>query len=249
MRGLVGKAFFRAWVEQGFDALNILGCEFFEVPAFEKVLADQAVGIFVGAAFPRRVGKGEVGFGFELFCQVGVAGELFAVVEGHRLHCLSEGTEGVEHSLGDGGGFCTVHQGDQGVTTLALHHRHQHTTPEPSYDGIHFPICYSRPFFHDGGTLINHHLIFDPRALLAARSAFAIGFAAMPQGGLAFGSLVPADVLIDGFMADVTNALFAERETDLLWIDRSKAWLPRLVGGQAERFFPPTHACPFPSGL
>ena len=34
---------------------------------------------------------------------------------------------------------------------------------------------------------------------------------------LASGSFVPVDVLIDGFMADVANALFAERAADLLW--------------------------------
>ena len=68
---------------------------------------------------------GEVGFGFELFSQGRVAGELFAVLKRYCLHFAPAGTQRLEHSCGDGGGFFAVHQGDQDVTTLKLHHRHQ----------------------------------------------------------------------------------------------------------------------------
>ena len=56
--------------------------------AFGQVLSDQSVGVFVGAAFPGVVGRGEVAGGSAVLLKFLVVVELGAVVEG-------DGVEGV----------------------------------------------------------------------------------------------------------------------------------------------------------
>ena len=60
----------------------------------------------------------EAGGGFEFLGPLRVAGELLAVVKGHRRHLVPAGTQRVEQAGGDGGGFAALDQGDPGVTTL-----------------------------------------------------------------------------------------------------------------------------------
>jgi len=73
------------------------------------------------------------------------ADELFAVVEGSRLHLIVlGGNQGVDHSLGDGGGFSTIHVADQSVTTLAIHPRHQ-----PGAFGVGVDAGHFQPRIHD----------------------------------------------------------------------------------------------------
>jgi len=64
VRSMVAEAFLGAMIVKGSDlAAGSLG-KVSERSAFWQVLADEAVGVFVGAAFPRVMRSGEVDLGF-----------------------------------------------------------------------------------------------------------------------------------------------------------------------------------------
>ena len=50
--GLVGKAFSRAGVEEGFNTFDVCLGQLVKAVAFGEILADEAVGVFVESAFP-----------------------------------------------------------------------------------------------------------------------------------------------------------------------------------------------------
>jgi hypothetical protein len=81
----------RAGVQCVLDPLHI--CDRREVCAFREVLSDEAVGVFVQAAFPGMVGLGEVGPGVEQGGDLSVGGKLFSVVVGEGLDPLDERRE------------------------------------------------------------------------------------------------------------------------------------------------------------
>ena len=146
MGGAVGEAFSGVGVEDGFDALDRLTRELGEVAALGEILADQSVGVLVETPFPWMVGMRKIGLGLELFCQLRVAGELLAVVEGHRLHPVPAGPQTTQQALLDGVGIFVLHQSDPRVAALALHHRHQHGAAGAAQAGVHLSVP-------DAGTL------------------------------------------------------------------------------------------------
>lgn len=82
MRGAEAEAAASALVEGGGDLVAARLSEVGERDAFGRVLADEAVGVLVGAAFPSVVRRGEVDFQAEDLLQELVAVNLDAVVGG-----------------------------------------------------------------------------------------------------------------------------------------------------------------------
>ena len=69
-----------------------------EITSFWEVLADQAVGVFISAAFPSRVRMAEIEGGIQGFRNLYVFGELFAIITGDRKDPIRE-----RKQQGDGG--------------------------------------------------------------------------------------------------------------------------------------------------
>ena len=90
-RGAVAEHLAGAVVEAVGGVLEEAGVEGAEIRGFGDELAEQAVGVFVEAAFPGVVGAGEEDIGGEGGGDGAVTGELLAVVEGEGVH---EGVKG-----------------------------------------------------------------------------------------------------------------------------------------------------------
>ena len=76
-------------VEFACDGIEMLLAVDGEVGAFREVLAQEPVGVFVGAALPRAVGIAEVDVEIGGQCQALVIGKLLAAVPGQRAAQLS----------------------------------------------------------------------------------------------------------------------------------------------------------------
>lgn len=74
------RAFSGAIVEFVHGLSHLVIGDVAEISALGKVLPDQAVGILVGAALPGGIGVGEVEAGIKYPSDVGMLGELLAVV-------------------------------------------------------------------------------------------------------------------------------------------------------------------------
>ena len=95
VRRPVAQAFARPAVELIVHLLHALLADAPQRLALREVLAQQAVGVLVGAALPRVVRKSEVELDADLLRDLGVGRELLAPVEGHRLERLA--LEGLRH--------------------------------------------------------------------------------------------------------------------------------------------------------
>lgn len=78
----VAEAFAGSVIEAFLDRQAEANRDVCEGAPFGEVLADEAVGVFVGAAFPGVMWSSEVEGGAELFFDVFIAVELSAVVRG-----------------------------------------------------------------------------------------------------------------------------------------------------------------------
>ena len=88
LRGVITEPFARPGVELCGDAIAVVLRQGFRALALGEVLADQTVGVLVGAVFPRMMGRGEVEPGADRSLDGGVAVD--------RLH-----VEGVPQDEGD----------------------------------------------------------------------------------------------------------------------------------------------------
>jgi hypothetical protein len=176
--------------------------EMTEGSAFGQILADESVGVFVGAALPGVVRSGEVDRGAELMLNVLVAVELDAVVgsDGADLMRLL-GEEGDHASVGvcDGGAgqwsdadqaALAFDEGDDAGLTAAV-------------DSIAFPIAEARPTFDDRRSLCDHALAGEATAAVVTPIAFAALFAGPTQVApeRAAGGLVAPDPEVDRLVA------------------------------------------------
>ena len=80
MGSFVAEAFSRSVIEAVRHEGDVLDGDVIEGHLLWKELANEAVHIFVGTTLPRGVGVGEVEVGPQLFGDVLVLGELFAIV-------------------------------------------------------------------------------------------------------------------------------------------------------------------------
>jgi len=80
LRGTVAEPFAGPVVELCRNAIAVVLRQVFHVLALGQVLADQAVGVFVGPAFPRRMGRREIKPGVGRLLDRRVAMELRPVV-------------------------------------------------------------------------------------------------------------------------------------------------------------------------
>ena len=162
----------RAVVEVSGDLCALLLGESGEVGAFGEILAEEAIGVFVGAAFPGVVRGGEVEASVQLAGDIFEAMKFGAVVRGEaedRMGFVFEqedGPAGGESGSGlgefadaDDTAFAFDDGGDAGLAA--------------AMDGVQFPVADASAAVHDGGTVLDHGLAGDPAAAVVAAVAFA----------------------------------------------------------------------------
>ncbi len=86
LRGTIAEPRPRPAVEFRRDPIAIVLDEVGHALALGEILAEQAVGVFVGAAFPRMVRRGEVETRRRRALEAGVVVEFGAVIDGDGLH-------------------------------------------------------------------------------------------------------------------------------------------------------------------
>ena len=101
----VAMPFARPLVELVFDLLNLGIGEGAQIAALGKVLAQQAVRIFVTAALPSGIRLSEVARRIERDVDQCVFGELAAVVPGERVHTGADRIQGMQDRSHRGVGF------------------------------------------------------------------------------------------------------------------------------------------------
>src|SRR5581483_7983370 len=139
VRGEEAEAQARAMVEMLSDAIAVALGEVAEVGALGQVLAEEAVGVFVGAALPGVMWQGEVDAGVKAAFDRAIAVELGAVIRGERVH----GMRFVAQELhGPASGERTGGAGkfaDTDQAALALHDG-EHACLAAAMNGVDLPV-------------------------------------------------------------------------------------------------------------
>src|SRR5271163_2723907 len=160
-RGLVAEYLSGAGVEFIFDPLDVGVGQRREVCALWEVLSDEAVSVFVEAAFPRVIRLGKVGFGSQSRDDFGMGGEFFSVVVSNRFDAAGERQK--DASAGLHNGVCAVvgELGELGVFGLALDVRHDSALVTRADDRVGFPVADAAFLGDNGGALVDVHAIRD----------------------------------------------------------------------------------------
>ena len=131
-----------------------------EVGGFGEEVAQQAVGIFVGAAFPRGVGVGEVDVKVQAVFELLEVGEFFAVVAGQRLAELAgDRVERTDGCTAERVGALIGQLSGRQESAPALDVRRQRAFAFRALHGVGLPVA-------ESGAAIDH-----PRAFFDADSA------------------------------------------------------------------------------
>ena len=121
-RGAIVEPFGRAGVELCRDAIAVVLCQMFHGLALAEILPDQAVGFFVGPAFPRMVGRREIKPGVGSAFDGGVTVEFGPVVGRDRTHGASLASNQLLRAPVHLNGRAPPQLPDDDVPCLALHH-------------------------------------------------------------------------------------------------------------------------------
>ena len=197
-----------AMIERVRDVVAAGLSEMAEGCPFREVLADESVGVFVGAAFPGMVRIGEVEACAEVLLDVLVAMELDSVVgsDGADLvRLIGEQCDQVGVGVLDGGArqWCdadeaglSFHGSEDAGLALAVHR-------------VGFPIANANAALDDFGTLVEEALASEATAAVVSPVPFAAAFASTAQvrPERAAGLLVAPDPSIDRLMTHDWEAI------------------------------------------
>ena len=124
-----------------------------EVGSFGHVLAQESVGVLVGAALPGRMRIAEVDLHTSIDFELGVCCQLFALVPGDRSHQRSRQRAdcGGHRSVDVVGGLAVRKMQEQHETGGALDQRADRGTVVGTHDQIAFPVARHRPIAGVGG--------------------------------------------------------------------------------------------------
>lgn len=202
--------------------------------AFRQVLADQAIGVLVGSAFPGVVRIGEVerdaSSGFDAL----VIMELGAVVSGDGLDGVGVLSNQIDSTRGQSGRGAIAQLPDHQPAGGALDHSHDAVLRSCSHDGIDLPVTELSASFDDSRSLGNHAFSGKPSAAVIGCVAFspALPGTAQEKVQIAAQAMIPPDVAVDGFVADPQKRPKLQTPGDLLGAPQSKQALldQRKVG-------------------
>ena len=158
----------------GNDIALLLG-ERLKRGAFWKILADEAVSIFVGAAFPSMVRGSEVEVGTELLFYIFIAMELSSIIRGDSVDVRAmraEEFDGALLGVQDGGlrqrsnadeARFTLDDGEERGLIGTVH-------------GVDFPVVEPGALLDDGGPFRDHFFARESAPAIGLAVAFAFDF-------------------------------------------------------------------------
>lgn len=207
----------RTVVEQGGNVVAVARSEMSEVGPFGEILAEEAVGVLAGAAFPGVMGQGEVEGEIEGLLDLLVAVELDAVVRSKSTEWMGLGAEefddarvglldsGAEKRTDAEEAALAFDEGDDAGFAAAV-------------DRIGLPVTEARPAFDAGGTVRDQALAGQATTAVFAAIALAPLLAGaaqvLPEGAAVL--FVRPDMQVDGLMAHDGKTFTSESPDDLL---------------------------------
>ena len=204
-------------VELGGECIALALRERTQGRALGQILAEQSVGVFVGAAFPGMVRRREVDAQSELPLDVLVAVELGAVIGSEGVDPVRFVAEQLDHA-GIGVLDCgTGQRPNSQQTTFAFDCGH-HARLAPPMDGVDLPVPEAPSPLDNRGPILDRSFASQPTAAVLPAVALPLLFARAaqmtPQG--ATPSLVRPDPQIDRFVAHHRTTFQACAADDLL---------------------------------
>ena len=217
MRGAVAQALSRSVVKLVGGVIDINAAHTRKAHALRKELAQQPIGVLVGAPLPRVIRVCKEHLSFKAVAKKDVISKLFAIVKCQRQTLRFVGTQHRQDGGADWGGFTVGQMVHQRIARAALHQSHQHPRVAPANDGIALPVTDTLPGLNDGWTLLDTDPALElPAAFIATGIALApLLLAAQVAGQIPALSLVTVDVLVNALMADGASALKSKPSADL----------------------------------
>ena len=172
--GSEGQSFPGAVIESVHDLLQFFRGDGTQVTPLGKVLADQAIGIFVGSAFPGVVGMGEVHTGSQGLGDAFMLGAFGAIIEGQGMDTSAHGAQKLHGRPTEGLSGAVGECGEQGVAAFAFHPGDQHPAVPVADERIAFPVSDPAALIHDRGAGVDADPVFK-RPVPGTRSACAVG--------------------------------------------------------------------------
>lgn len=176
-----------------------------QVGALGQILAQQAVGIFIGAAFPGVVGMSEEDLQAEPAFELGRTGEFTAVVQRQAVAFRGrQSADGLPETLGDRLGGTGLDFSCDEVAAGAIHTGQDVSLPAFAHEGIALPIAEPVAFISLFGPFVDGS--FSQNVALAGGFAVGLppGFSGNSQEGteLADALQIAPDPAIDRCVAD-----------------------------------------------
>src|SRR5919106_6827771 len=120
-----------------------------------EILAEQTIGVFIGAALPRRIGMGEVELELKCLSNLLMIGELLAVIGSQGVHLVCDRQEQLHglptNSLCRSVGYFSKH----GEARFAFGQAEQDWLVVLAEEGVCLPVTEACSALHDVGTLFD----------------------------------------------------------------------------------------------
>jgi len=174
MRGPPAQSLSRAMVQTIHDHGQFLIGYGIKGPGLGQILPHQAVGVLVGSPLPGGVRVREVGRGFEPPVDIGMPGELQAVVKGQRRDTRLERSERLHNGIPDRLAGLAGHMSQQAEAGLALDQTDDGLLADFTDQCIALPVTDPATRLNTGGTLCNRPAVWNlAPAVLPRGVAFA----------------------------------------------------------------------------
>jgi len=217
MWGFVSEAFSGSVVQPVLGQCDFFVSDLFELAVFWKELAQQAVEIFVGTAFPGGVGMRKVVTQFQFHRDPFMLRKFLSIVGGQGVRHMGKGLQLLDEGCAHARRLFTGNACDQRIAALAFVDGDKGLRVPRADNQIGFPIAVALSAINDGGALIDRDLIGDGAAPLAHPAPFApLLVDAQRQVQSAAGALVLVDALIDALVRDPRQMLDQLMTGDLL---------------------------------
>ena len=214
VRGEIAEAAARPVVEFGCDVVAVPLGEITEMNALGQILAEEAIGVFVGAAFPGVVRSGEVDLRAECAFQLFIAVELRPVIRSDRSHRMRLGRQELDRAgvgVFDGG---TRERANPDQTAFPFN-RSNDARLAAAMDGIDLPVTHASAACYDCGPVLDHPFAGKSAAAVVATIALAPALLGSSQISPQRSALrpIPPNVQVDRLVTHHRPA-FSSKPTD-----------------------------------
>ncbi len=144
-----------------------------EIPAFGKILSEKTVRIFIQSTFPGSIRMRAVNLGIKILGHARMSGKFTAIIIGDRLYPGLVRSKPLADSLANQLSRLAAHVLNHGEQRFSLNECDQRLTMPLANDRITFPVSKSLFGLHNGGPIVNQHLIGDKATSTMCAIAFA----------------------------------------------------------------------------